>query len=590
MTNQPKITICKTTPFTDQKPGTSGLRKKVGVFEQTNYVENFIQAFFSSMDNIEGKTIVVGGDGRYYNNTAIQKIIKLAVANNIGKILVGQNGIFSTPAVSCVIRKTNARGGIILTASHNAGGADKDFGIKFNNASGAPASETLTTRIFEQTKIITEYKICDCADIDLSTLGNTQIGKTLVCIIDPLRGYAKLLSTIFDFDKIKALFKNGLSMCDNSATTPDKQMPSSYSKLNTCGDITSALKLNKQKLAVNGGFSMRYDAMNAVTAPYAKHIFEKVLGAPNGTVLNANTLEDFGGLHPDPTPTNCSNLVSLMNSNDAPDLAAASDGDGDRNMILGRGVFISPCDSLAVIAANAHLIPQYKNGLLGVARSMPTSTAIDKVAQKLGIKCYEVPTGWKFFGNLMDAEALTICGEESFGTGSNHVREKDGIWAVLCWLNIIAEKQMPVKQILEEHWARFGRNYFARYDYENLDVAQADSIMDVLNKKLTSLRGAKLKAGEVVLADNYKYTDPIDHSISHNQGIRIVFNDGSRIIYRLSGTGTTGATLRVYLDKYQADYVNSNSADNSLLSLALSAIELAHIAQITGKHKPDNIV
>ena len=497
-----------TTPFEGQKPGTSGLRKKVKVFEQEHYIENFVQSIFNSLPKCKGQTLVLGGDGRYLNKTAIQTIIKMAAAAGFGKIMVGQNGIFSTPAVSCVIRKYKAFGGIILSASHNPGGRDYDFGIKYNCENGGPAPEKVTSAIFEQTKQIHEYYISDAADVDLSVIGEVKVEDTVVSVIDPVIDYAEMLEKLFDMDLIREMFKSKK-------------------------------------------FRMCFDALNAVTGPYAKYIFEKMLGAPIGTVVNYKPLEDFGGIHPDPCPMYCKKLIEVMNSVDAPDFGAASDGDGDRNMILGRNFFVSPSDSLAIIAANFWMIPGYDRGLLGVARSMPTSTALDKVAKSLGITVYETPTGWKFFGNLMDAKKISICGEESFGTGSTHIREKDGLWAVLCWLNIIAAKNTYVEDIVTFHWRKFGRNYYVRHDYEKIPTDVAAGLMENLRKKVLELKGTTFGSYVVKSADDFEYVDPVDKSVSKNQGIRIMFEDGSRIVYRLSGTGTEGATLRVYIEKYE---------------------------------------
>ena len=544
MANNNIRTICSS-PYSGQKPGTAGLRKKVLEFMQPNYLNNFVQAIFNVVD-FSGKTLVLGGDGRFFNLEAIQQIIKMAIANNADKVLVGKDGIFSTPAVSCVIRKHSALGGIILSASHNPGGKNADFGIKYNSSNGEPANEAMTDAIYQQTLAINEYKLCDCPDFDLSVMSETTVNSTRICVIDSVDNYSDMLSRIFDFDKIKAMFK--------------------------------------------GGFSFKFDALNAVTGPYAKRVFEDMLGAAKGSVFNATPLEDFGGLHPDPNPANCPDLMALSTSSDSPDLIAASDGDGDRNMIIGKDCFVSPCDSLAIIVANAKLIPHYEKGLRGVARSMPTSAAVDKVAEKLNLSCYETPTGWKFFGNLMDAGLITMCGEESFGTSSAHIREKDGIWAVLCWLNILAEKKCSVKQLVEAHWHEFGRNYYARHDFEGLDSTKAGVMYQAILQKLPSLLGAECCGNKIVLADNFAYTDKTNNSISANQGIRIVFSNGSRIIFRTSGTGTSGTTLRVYFDAYRKEYNPRLNIQDVLQELVEFSTSISEIEKYTGVSKPTNIV
>ncbi|MEW5757062.1 MAG: alpha-D-glucose phosphate-specific phosphoglucomutase [Pseudomonadota bacterium] len=499
-----------TTPFTDQKPGTSGLRKKVPVFQKPNYLENFVQSIFDSLEGYQGQTLVVGGDGRYYNDTAIQIILKMAAANGFGRALVGRSGLLSTPAASAVIRKNKAFGGIVLSASHNPGGPNADFGIKYNIGNGGPAPEKITDAIFAHSKQIKEYKIVDAADIPLDALGEYRIGAMAVSVIDPVADYAALMQHLFDFDKIKAMFRSGR-------------------------------------------FSMRFDAMHAITGPYAKTILEDMLHAQPGTVMNAIPLPDFGGGHPDPNLAHAEELLAIMNMPSGPDFGAASDGDGDRNMVIGRNFFVTPSDSLAIIAANAHRVPGYKNGIRGIARSMPTSQAADRVADRLGIPCFETPTGWKFFGNLLDARQVTLCGEESFGTGSDHVREKDGLWAVLFWLNIIAERAQSVEEIVRDHWRRFGRNIYSRHDYEAVDATLATDIIDGLRARLGTLAGERLGNYTVDLADDFSYTDPIDQSVSKNQGLRIIFTDGSRIVFRLSGTGTEGATVRIYLERFEPD-------------------------------------
>lgn len=533
-----------TKPFENQRPGTSGLRNKVTAFQQAGYLENFVQSIFNSLDDIGGKTLVVGGDGRYYNDVAVQIIVRMAAANGFGKIIVGQNGIFSTPAVSCVIRKYQAFGGIVLSASHNPGGPKGDFGIKYNVSNGGPAPEKITDRIFLETKKIGQYLISDAPkdSVNLNKIGTYKIENTTVEVINSVTDYAELMQQIFDFDKIRGLFANG--------------------------------------------FKVRFDSMSAVSGPYAKYIFETLLQAPAGTVVNAEPLEDFGGFHPDPNPVNAEDLVKHMRSGKY-DFGAASDGDADRNMIVGKQIDVSPSDSLAIMAANAHLIPAYSKGIKGVARSMPTSTAVDRVAESLGLPCFETPTGWKFFGNLLDAQKITLCGEESYGTGSDHIREKDGVWAVLFWLNLVAATGKHVDQLVEEHWQKFGRNFYSRHDYEAIDTVIANSIMSSLRDKLSSLTGTQLNGEKVAKADDFSYTDPIDGSISNHQGIRIIFEDGSRIVFRLSGTGTQGATLRVYLEKYES---NSSKFDTptqqALATLINIAGDLTNIKSLTGMVKP----
>ncbi|MDB5817238.1 MAG: phosphoglucomutase/phosphomannomutase family protein, partial [Rhizobacter sp.] len=491
--------VIKTQPFDGQKPGTSGLRKKVPVFEQPHYLANFVQSIFDVLEGVEGQTLVVGGDGRFYNPQALQIILKMAAAAGFAKVLVGQDGIFSTPAISCVIRARQAFGGIVLSASHNPGGEDGDFGIKYNAGNGGPAPEKLTDAIFERTKAITQYRISDAPDVDLSRLGSTTIEATTVEVIDPVAEYAALLESLFDFPLIKAAI-------------------------------------------ASGELTLKFDAMNAVNGPYAKAILEGKLGAPSGTVFNGTPLPDFGGGHPDPNLVHAHDLVVLMTGADSPMFGAATDGDGDRNMILGKDCYVTPSDSLAILAANATLVPAYKGGIAGIARSMPTSQAADAVAEALGIPMFETPTGWKFFGNLLDAGRITLCGEESFGTGSNHVREKDGLWAVLFWLNILAVKKQPVAAIVADHWARFGRNVYTRHDYEGIDTAAANGLMARLRETAPMLVGQSFAGDAVVLGDDFAYTDPVDGSVSKSQGIRIGFESGARIVFRLSGTGTEGAT------------------------------------------------
>jgi phosphoglucomutase len=534
------IKTIATKPFDDQKPGTSGLRKKVPHFQQPNYVENFIQSIFDSLEDYEDTTLVIGGDGRYFNREVIQTALKMAAANGFGRVLVGQGGILSTPAASNVIRRYGAFGGIILSASHNPGGPHEDFGIKYNIGNGGPAPEKITEAIYERSKTITEYRILDETDIDLDDLGLWTIGDMTVEVIDPVADYAELMESLFDFPAIRAMFQ--------------------------------------------GGFRMAFDAMSAVTGPYATEILENRLGAAPGTVRNGTPLPDFGGHHPDPNLVHAKALYDEMMGEDAPDFGAASDGDGDRNLIIGRGIFVTPSDSLAVLAANAHLAPGYAGGLAGIARSMPTSGAADRVAEKLGVGLYETPTGWKFFGNLLDARLVTICGEESAGTGSNHVREKDGLWAVLLWLNILAARRESAKAIVEAHWREFGRNYYARHDYEGLDAIAA------LGARLELLPGTRVGPLTVAAADDFSYHDPVDGAISSRQGIRVLFEGGSRVVFRLSGTGTSGATLRVYIERYEpaSGNLGLETAD-ALAELIAAAEALADIRERTGRDRPDVI-
>lgn len=535
-----------TMPFAGQRPGTSGLRKKVLEFQQPGYLENFVEAIFLTLGDLTGQTLVLGGDGRYFNRSAIQTILHMAAAHGVGRILVGQGGILSTPAVSCVIRKHNAFGGIVLSASHNPGGPDGDFGIKYNIGNGGPAPEKITEAIYSQTQGLLSYRISDAPPVNLDAIGTTQLEGMQVEVIDSVADYAELMKGLFDFDAIRALFARG--------------------------------------------FTMRFDGMSAVSGPYAKAIIEGMLGAPAGTVINGEPLEDFGGHHPDPNPVNAAELIALMNGPDAPEFGAASDGDGDRNMIVGRGIAVTPSDSLAIIAANATLAPGYAAGIKGIARSMPTSTAADRVAEALGIACFETPTGWKYFGNLMDAGMVTLCGEESYGTGSDHVREKDGLWAVLFWLNIVAATGKTVNELVSEHWGRFGRNYYSRHDYEAVDAGAADAMMNALRDKLPTLEGQALGDYRVSVADDFVYTDPVDHSVATKQGVRIIMDDGSRIVFRLSGTGTEGATIRVYLERYEADPSRHNLETQEALSgLIAIADSVSELRQRTGRQQPSVI-
>lgn len=533
-----------TEPIEGQKPGTSGLRKKTEIFMGRHYLENFVQATFDAIGGLQDKTLVLGGDGRYFNDRAVQVIIRMAAANGLKRIVVGQNGLLSTPAASNLIRKLKTDGGIILSASHNPGGRDEDFGMKFNVPNGGPAPEAVTEKIYEHTRSIDAYAIMESQEIDLAKLGDTQLGDLTISVVDPVADYHELMRELFDFDAIRKL--------------------------------------------LSGSFSLCFDAMHAVTGPYAKAILEGDLGAAPGSVINAVPQPDFAGGHPDPNPVWAKELMALMNGPQAPDFGAASDGDGDRNMILGRGIYVTPSDSLAVLAANAHLAPGYARGLAGVARSMPTSRAVDAIAEKLGIGAYETPTGWKFFGNLLDAGKATLCGEESAGTGSDHVREKDGLWAVLLWLNILAVRKMSVADILADHWSQFGRHYYSRHDYEGVDADAANTMMDTLRQKLPTLPGTTLDGMEISTADDFSYTDPIDGSVSHKQGIRILFANGSRIVFRLSGTGTVGATLRVYLEHFEGDPIRHGQDPQSALAAMIAAAEqVAEIKRYTGRTEPD---
>lgn len=538
-----RITTIPTTPFADQRPGTSGLRKKVSVFRQPHYLENFIQSIFDTLPEHEGQTLVLGGDGRFHNRQAIQIILKMAAANGFGRVLVGRGGLLSTPAASAVIRKHGAFGGLILSASHNPGGPDGDFGIKYNAFNGGPAPEALTDAIYARSCQIRAYRILDMPDTDLDRLGETVIGGTVVEVFDPVADYAALMETLFDFDRIQEFF--------------------------------------------TGGFRMRFDAMHAVTGPYAHVLLEDHLRAASGTVVNGVPLPDFGGEVPDPNLVHAHDLVATMTSADAPDFGAASDGDGDRNMILGRGLFVTPSDSLAVLSANAHLVPGYRDGIAGVARSMPTSRAADRVARELGVPCFETPTGWKYFGNLLDAGKITLCGEESFGTGSVHLREKDGLWAVLMWLNILAVRQQSVAEILRDHWRRYGRDFYSRHDYEGVDPTAAEDLMNGLQSRLGKLAGQRFGTLQFTSADDFTYTDPVDGSVTPHQGIRLFFGDVARVIYRLSGTGTGGATLRVYLERFEPDPSrHEEDSQTALASLAAIAREVVDIPNQLGRDRP----
>jgi phosphoglucomutase len=542
------MTSITTTPYSGQKPGTSGLRKKVTDFQQPHYLENFVQSIFNEATELKGGLLILGGDGRYYNAHAVQTIVKMAAAFGVKKVMVGENGLLSTPAVSCLIRKYQAAGGIILSASHNPGGVDGDFGIKFNTANGGPAPTSFTDAVYERCKNIREYQITEAVDIDLDRQHSCHIGDMQIEVIDSVSDYADLMEHLFDFVKIKSLFTSGL-------------------------------------------LTMCFDAMHAVTGPYAREIFGKRLSANAGAVINGVPLEDFGGGHPDPNLAHAEELVARLNAGPtSPGFGAASDGDGDRNMILGRNFFVNPSDSLAIMTANAHLLPGYKQGIRGVARSLPTSRAVDKVAETMGIDCYETPTGWKYFGNLLDDNRITLCGEESFGSGSDHIREKDGIWAVLFWLNLIAVKQQSVEDITRCHWQRYGRHYYTRHDYEAIDSEVADALMQNLRTQATSLAGKEYGGYKVALCDDFSYTDPVDHGITKNQGIRILFEDESRIVFRLSGTGTEGATLRIYIEKYVTDVtLHDLPTQTALAELIDIANSIAEIKNRSGRVQPDVI-
>ena len=534
----------RTAPIEDQKPGTSGLRKKTSVFQRPHFLENYVQSIFDGIGGVEGKTLVVGGDGRYFNDQAIQIILRMASGNGAKACIVGQDGILSTPAASHLIRMHNADGGLILSASHNPGGPDADFGLKYNGPNGGPASEDVTDTIYNHTKTLDFYKIAACGDVDLDKIGEQPVKNMKVKIVDSVSDYADLMQTIVDFDKIQTLFASGFRMC--------------------------------------------FDAMHAVTGPYAHTILEDMLGAPKGTVINGIPSEDFGKGHPDPNPIWAKQLMDIMHSTDAPDFGAASDGDGDRNMIVGKNQYVTPSDSLALLTAKAHLAPAYKAGLSGVARSMPTSRAVDRVANVMGIECYETPTGWKFFGTLLDAGKVTLCGEESAGTGSNHVREKDGLWAVLLWLNILAETQKSVSDLMNDLWKTYGRCYYSRLDYENVESAKANTMIDSLRDKLGELVGKIIEGMIVKSADEFSYTDPVDHSKSPAQGVRIEFEGGARAVFRLSGTGTQGATIRLYLEELQTNphRLHDDPVD-VLQNVRTAALAVSNLVAITGRNAPD---
>jgi phosphoglucomutase len=538
------VDVVSTQPIEGQKPGTSGLRKKTRTFMEPNYLENFVQSIFNAIGGAEGKTFVVGGDGRYFNAEAIQTILKMAAANGAKKSIVGQNGLLSTPSASHLIRLNKTDGGLILSASHNPGGIDEDFGLKFNIQNGGPAPESVTDAMIEQTRTLQSYAILRAPDVALDQIGTQNLGDMRIDIVDPVADYLALMQKLFDFDKIRALFASG--------------------------------------------FTMRFDAMHAVTGPYAKAILEGALGAAEGTVVNGVPKEDFGGGHPDPNPVWAKSLMDLMMSDASPDFGAASDGDGDRNMIVARGLYVTPSDSLAVLAANAHLAPGYTAGLKGIARSMPTSAASDRVAAKLGIEAYETPTGWKFFGNLLDAGMATICGEESAGTGSDHVREKDGLWAILLWLNILAERKMSAADILADHWATYGRDYYSRHDYEGVPADAAGQLMADLRAKLADLPGQNFAGQTVKRADEFSYHDPVDQSVSHNQGLRIFFESDARAVFRLSGTGTEGATLRLYLEQYAPQGSDhGKDTQQALQSVRDAAREISGLTERLGRDAPD---
>ncbi len=539
---QAKISTVTAETYPDQKPGTSGLREKVKQFSSGTYLENFIQSIFDAMPPDKRGALVVGGDGRYFNKPAAQKIIKMAVANGFERIVTGRGALLSTPAVSNLIRTRGAIGGIVLTASHNPGGPEHDFGVKFNNSNGSPAPESVTQEIYRNTLNIKQFRVCNTPDIDLGKVGVSKLGNTIVEVVDPVSDYRRRMEDCFDFDRLRDGFGNGrLSVC--------------------------------------------FDGMHAVTGPYARRILEECLGAPEGSVINSDPLEDFGGGHPDPNQVHAHQLVEIMSQEDAPALGAASDGDGDRNLILGRNFFVTPSDSLAILTAHAEQIPQFAGGLKGVARSMPTSGAVDRVASALGIDCFETPTGWKFFGNLLDAGRINLCGEESFGTGGDHVREKDGLWTVLCWLSLLEKTGLSVEQLVRDHWRQYGRHIYCRYDYEGIDSQQAEQLMEALQQSLPGLPGLQMNGFNVTHAARFRYEDPVDGSASETQGVQVFLEPDSRIVFRLSGTGTSGATLRVYLEQYRADHYDVDAIEENF-ALSEVAAQIAAIERHTGLTQP----
>lgn len=539
-----RIRRIETTPYEDQRPGTSGLRKRVAAFAQPRYLENFVQSVLDVLPERDGATLVLGGDGRYYNDRAIQVVQKMAAANGVGRVLVGRGGLLSTPAASCLIRRHSADGGIVLSASHNPAGPQGDFGVKVNGPNGGPAPERLTEAIYARSRAIASYRIADAPDVALDRTGEARLGDMAIEVVDPVSDYAALMERLFDIDAIAELLGS-----------------------------TS--------------FRMRFDAMHAVTGPYAVEILERRLGAPPGTVVNAIPLPDFGGEAPDPNRVHARALVEHLYGPEAPDFGAACDGDGDRNMILGRRFFVSPSDSVALLAAHARLAPGYRAGLAGVARSMPTSRALDRVAERLGVRCYETPTGWKYFGNLLDTGLITLCGEESFGTGSSHLREKDGLWAVLFWLNLLAVRREPVAGIVRAHWRTYGRHYYSRHDYEGVAPEAAQRLIGDLRGRLGRLRGARFGVHAVREGDDFSYTDPVDRTTASGQGIRLFLADGARIVYRLSGTGAEGATLRVYLERFEQDASRQDEDPHrALAELARLAGEIAGLRARLAREAP----
>lgn len=538
------LRVVATEPFDDQKPGTSGLRKRVARFQEANYLENFVQSLFDCVEVPADGLLVLGGDGRFHNDVAIQTILRIAAANGVARAMVGINGIFSTPAVSHAIRLHGAFGGIILSASHNPGGPDGDFGIKYNGMNGGPAPEAVTDAVFARSREIRQVRMVEAADLDLSQRGETTLGPMAVAVVDPVADYAALMETLFDFKAIRAL--------------------------------------------IAGGFRFRFDAMHAVTGPYARRIFGEMLGVEEADLLNCEPLPDFGGGHPDPNRVHARHLFEATQGEGAVDLACASDGDGDRNLVVGRERFVAPSDSLAVLAANLHHCPGYREGLVGAARSMPTSGAVDRVAAARNVECFETPTGWKFFGNLLDAGRINICGEESAGTGSDHVREKDGLWAVLAWLNVLAARGESVDAVMRDHWATFGRNYYLRHDHEGVDADAAAAVMQHLRGQLADIAGTSLRAGTLERADEFAYDDPVDGSRATAQGLRCLYADGSRIVFRLSGTGTVGATIRIYLERYVGPQGELDlDVETALEPLVADALALSRLEELTGRKQPD---